>query len=148
MSGRLYRRARRAGAVVSAPISKTRKTALLVILLLAAAACSGIRTAQGRGFAVHSPFGSEATSTWRTRVEGELAATAAFLGYAVPDPPIDVWLDPVEAGQDTDEMSRLVPSVDGALGFSGVVRTTIASAFTSCVLTSFFLLRNGRRSVS
>jgi hypothetical protein len=97
-------------------MSKTRSIAVLV--LLACAACRGVETAQGAGFVLTSPFGREATGAWKTNVERELALTAAFLGRQIPDPPLDVRLDAVELGPETDVMSHFYPSVDGRGGWT------------------------------
>jgi len=87
-------------------------------LVVACAACRGIETAQGRGFVLQSPFGREATAEWKTRVERELALIAAFLGRQIPDPPLDVRLDAVESGPETDVMSHFYPSIDGRGGWT------------------------------
>jgi hypothetical protein len=87
------------------------------VLVLACAGCSSVETAHGPGYVLKSPYGRESTDAWSKRVDGELAATAAFLGRPIPDPPLDVRLDRIDAGQFVEGL-RLEPSVDGKEGWT------------------------------
>jgi hypothetical protein len=87
-------------------------------VVLALASCRSVETVRGDGFVLQSPFGREATAAWKTRVERELSATAAFLDAPIPDPPLDVRFEPVEVGPEIGASAHLAPDVDGAKGWT------------------------------
>jgi len=92
--------------------------ATAVVLALACASCRSMETVRGYGFVLHSPFGAEATETWRKRVAHELRGVEYFIEQPTPDPPIDLVLEAIDVDENAGIVAQLAPRVDGIGGWT------------------------------
>ncbi len=96
-----------------------RPTIALCILGLFLASCESTpETAlvRGPGFVLYSPFDAEVNERWAEILRVEVDAVHSFLLGGMFDPPIQVYLEPIEIAKDAHLLEQLDPRLANGVG--------------------------------